>query len=237
MRVILFLIGLALSLDGLYCGAVAYMGLGEAVIVGIGIIFILWGVFYDAFREKAFLRIAKKLFSIFVALLVAYSAVICVIGNVDNASYNENYVVVLGAGLKGKEPSETLKMRLDKAIEYMNKNESATAIVSGGQGKGELISEAAAMKNYLVSNGIEHDRIITEDNSTSTYENFYYSSKLIESKGIVFVTSNFHVLRSSQMAKMNGIDTKHIGASIPIATIPAACMREFFAQIAAIRYI
>ena len=80
-------------------------------------------------------------------------------------------IIVLGAGLKGDTPSLALERRLEKAAEYMNKNGNAIAIVSGGQGKGETISEAQAMENYLLNHGIREDRIIKEDNSTSTYEN------------------------------------------------------------------
>ena len=54
---------------------------------------------------------------------------------------------MLGAGLKGDTPSLALERRLEKAAEYMNKNGNAIAIVSGGQGKGETISEAQAMEN------------------------------------------------------------------------------------------
>ena len=87
---------------------------------------------------------------------------------------------MLGAGLKGDTPSLALERRLEKAAEYMNKNGNAIAIVSGGQGKGETISEAQAMENYLLNHGIREDRIIKEDNSTSTYENFEYSKLMMD---------------------------------------------------------
>jgi len=83
----------------------------------------------------------------------------------------------------------------------------------------------------------EHeDRIIKEDNSTSTYENFEYSKLIMDEGQAVFVTNEFHVLRSELMAKINGIDATHIGASTPIPLLPVSCVREFIAQIAAVRY-
>ena len=61
--------------------------------------------------------------------------------------------------------------------------------------------------------------------------------KLIMDEGqAVFVTNEFHVLRSELMAKINGIDATHIGASTPITLLPVSCVREFIAQIAAVRY-
>ena len=129
-----------------------------------------------------------------------------------------------------------MKLRLDKTVEYMKSNKKAVAIVSGGRGKGERVSEASAMRDYLINNGVAAERVLRDDNATSTYENFVYSKLVIDKDNVAFITSDFHVLRSLQMAKLNGIDAKHIGASTPITSIPTACAREFLAQIAAIRY-
>lgn len=236
MRVLLFLIGLLLSADGLYYGAVTAMGAGEAIIVAIGLIFILWGVFYDAFREKKFLKFLKGLFVFFMAILVVYSAAVCAVGRMDNETYREDYVIVLGAGLSGDVPSLALEKRLDKAAEYLNKNSRATAIVSGGRGRGESITEALAMQNYLINHGINEGRIILEESATSTYENFMYSAEAMDSDNAVFITNDFHVIRSLQMAKLNGINASHMGASTPITLLPVSCAREFAAQIATIRY-
>ncbi len=236
MRVILFILGMLFSADGLYCAATAHMGAGEILIISIGVIFILWSVFYKAARRKKFLKVLKVLFVIFMSILTVYSCVICVFGHMDDVSYNEDYLVVLGAGLNGDEPSQTLKLRLDKTVEYMKSNKKAVAIVSGGRGKGERVSEASAMRDYLINNGVAAERVLRDDNATSTYENFVYSKLVIDKDNVAFITSDFHVLRSLQMAKLNGIDAKHIGASTPITSIPTACAREFLAQIAAIRY-
>lgn len=236
MRFILFIIGLILSADGLYYAAVTSMGAGEALTVTVGIVFILWSVFYDAARKKGFLKFLKRLFVFFMTVLVLYSCAICVIGKMDNATYTEDYIIVLGAGLNGNEPSLVLAKRLDKAVEYLNNNNNAIAVVSGGQGKGETVSEALAMENYLIEHGISDERIIREEDSSNTYENFEYS-KLAAGEGrVVFVTSDFHVIRSMQMAKINGIDATHIGASTPISLLPVSCIREAAAQIASIRY-
>ena len=72
--------------------------------------------------------------------------------------------------------------RLDKTIEYVNNQEKESKIiVSGGQGRGEDISEAQAMKKYLVNNGIKEELIIMENKSTSTNENLIFSKAIIES--------------------------------------------------------
>ena len=82
----------------------------------------------------------------------------------------------LEQAVKATTPSLTLKSRLDTAIEYLNITKDDTYIVvSGGQGNGENISEAKAMQRYLIQKGIEEEKIILEDKSTSTNENFKYS--------------------------------------------------------------
>ena len=212
------------------------MGIGEALVVAMGIMFILLATFREAFRERGFLRFLKGFFSVMMILFVIYSAAVCVIGRMDNYTGREDYVIVLGAGLNGSEPSQVLKNRLDKAIEYMNKNSSATAIVSGGQGRGESVSEAQAMSNYMILHGISDERILLEDSSTSTYENFMNSKAAAEGGSVVFVTNDFHVPRALQMAGLNGINASHMAAPTPVTMLPVACARELIAQLATVRY-
>ena len=53
-------------------------------------------------------------------------------------------------------------------------------IVSGGQGSDEAISEAEAMRRYLVEQGIRNEEIIMEDKSTNTEENLVFSMKKMD---------------------------------------------------------
>ena len=81
---------------------------------------------------------------------------------------------------------------------------------------GENISEAEAMKRYLVSHGVDESRIITEDKSTSTWENFKFSKMILDERfpgaSAAFVTTNFHVYRAGRVAIMNGIEAEGYGA-------------------------
>jgi uncharacterized SAM-binding protein YcdF (DUF218 family) len=88
------------------------------------------------------------------------------IANIDNI----DTMIVLGAKLDGSKVSNTLKLRLDKAIEYYNKHKDINIIVSGGKTNNSDISEALAMENYLIANGVNKDNIIKEDKATSTLE-------------------------------------------------------------------
>lgn len=90
----------------------------------------------------------------------------------------------------------------------MNDNPDTLCIVSGGKGDDEKISEALAMKNYLLEKGMDSDRIIMEDKSTSTYENIQNSLKILDELGMshdmTIVTDGFHQYRASLIAKAQG---------------------------------
>lgn len=128
--------------------------------------------------------------------------------------------------------SKALKRRLDTALIYLNDNPDSKIIVSGGQGKGEEISEALAMKNYLVSMGINEMRIMMEDQSTNTEENIRFSQSFINGKNqkIVVVTNKFHVFRATLIAKKQGmINVEGLGAPTDDILVIHYHVREFFA--------
>ncbi len=94
---------------------------------------------------------------------------------------NADYIIVLGAAVHGDVPSRSLGDRINAAAEYLKAYPECHAVLSGGQGPGENLSEAEAMKKVLMARGIEEYRLITEDASTSTIENLGNSlEKIIE---------------------------------------------------------
>lgn len=123
------------------------------------------------------------------------------------ADPNMDYLIVLGAQIRGTRVTNSLQKRLEEAEVYLKDNPETLVIVSGGQGPGEDISEAEAMKNYLIANGINESRILMEDQSTNTVQNILYSRKLIEKDDamVAVVTNGFHVYRSVSIAKKQGM--------------------------------
>lgn len=121
---------------------------------------------------------------------------------------NLDYVVVLGAHVKGTEPSKALRLRLEKALEYAKENENAVFILSGGKGFGEDITEAKCMENYLTECGIEKERLVLEEASTSTKENLEFSNALTDckTKKTGILSNNFHVYRAVKLAEKMGYD-------------------------------
>lgn len=115
------------------------------------------------------------------------------------------FMIVLGARVKGKTPTRALRARVNKAYEYLAKNENTIAILSGGKGEGEFISEALCMQNLLVEKGIQENRLILEDKSRTTEENIRFSKRWVKKEEPVLIVSNdFHVWRGRVMAAESG---------------------------------
>jgi uncharacterized SAM-binding protein YcdF (DUF218 family) len=147
------------------------------------------------------------------------------------APMHADYVIVLGANVKGSVPSSVLESRIQTASLYLNKNPNTIAIASGGKGPNEDISEAEAIKRGLIKRGINKSRIILEDHSTNTYENIKFTKKLIpkSAKTGIIVTNQFHLYRALSIAKDQQLHLYGIPADTPILAIPKSYIREYLA--------
>ncbi len=128
------------------------------------------------------------------------------------------YVIVLGAAVYGETPSISVRHRSDRAVEHLHNNPDAVAIVSGGQGQGEDISEAECMRRYLVDQGVDNRRILMEDRSTSTLENLAFSKAAIEAASgypsrVAIVSSSYHLYRAKRMAAALGMAAEGLPSS------------------------
>lgn len=231
IKVISIISGALLIANGLLMSVIANFNIGLVPVFCLGAMLTSYGVLFDKFK-------GKKLIHIFVCLvllvLTVFGSFIGIYGSNDNADYTEETVIVLGCGIRGERVSVGLAKRLDKAYEYHLRNPEAVIIVSGGQGPQEDIPEALAMKRYLAEKGVDENKIIMEDKSTSTITNFKYSHQIMKEKGlkedsVVFVTNAYHVYRAAFYAKAEGLTVKHLGTDIIWYTVPMNYMREMLA--------
>ena len=141
-----------------------------------------------------------------------------------------DYLIVLGAAVKGREPGQALRYRIDAAARYLSENPGTVAIVSGGQGPGEEITEAECMERELFRLGVPPERIVRENRSESTAENIRFSYELIEGGPfrVGILTNNFHVYRAVSIAKKQGGHTV-CGVAAPYSgvVLPHYMVREF----------
>ncbi|MCL1983503.1 MAG: YdcF family protein [Clostridiales bacterium] len=236
---ILFVSGAILILYSIYFLLVFPKNQGAYFIGLVGAVM----VFY-AFARKWLLTKCKRGFPRFARvavlfgfyLMLATFAGFCVSVAVVSTHVpdgEKDAIIVLGAGLHGDSVSLTLAKRLDKAIEYYSENPSVLIVVSGGQGRDELVSEAFAMKKYLVQHGVDAGSVLLEDKSTSTEENFRLSKKLLdgwfggEAYASAYVTNSFHCYRAGKFAERAGMDTDFLPAATPFYLLPAYCARDY----------
>ena len=117
-------------------------------------------------------------------LMIVLVTQILIFGRIPAAAEPSlDYVIVLGAKVKPDGSlSKTLKLRLDKALEYMKENPETMLVLSGAKGDAEPCSEADAMETYLLGQGAEPDHLLKEEQSFSTVENLAYSRVMIEKR-------------------------------------------------------
>lgn len=146
-----------------------------------------------------------------------------------------DYVIIHGAGLAGGEKlTKLLSDRVDKAIEIYRKDPTPPYMIpSGGKGSDEKISEAEAMRRYMIEKGIPDEKILVEDRSTTTYENLVNSKAIIDAregrKYTALVTSNYHVYRALRYCKKIGLECTGIGSHVAFYYWPSALIREYIA--------
>lgn len=130
-------------------------------------------------------------------------------------------VIVLGAGVNGREPSLSLRTRLDAALAYVQDKPDIPIVVSGSQGRGEEISEARCMYDWLAARGVPAERIILEERAANTEENIRYSLELLEkldiAGNIAVVSSDYHLCRAAMHL---GGDMVPVAARMPARYLP-----------------
>lgn len=213
---ILRITGLLLIIDTIIISFISNMNFGVIMPCIIGTPLFIYGMFYNKLnliaKQKPW-KIIKIIiqcsYIAFTLLFLATLTIMCIYAS-KPPEPNADAVIVLGAGLRGEALSLTFKARLNAAEKYLKENPETICFLTGGQGSGELRPESAAARDYLISHGIEENRILTEEKSTSTYENLLFAKEVLDEKfkeeySVVVVSSDFHVYR----AMLNA--TKEVG--------------------------
>lgn len=192
----------------------------------IGAFILIWGLLglLSSNRDLALpAKILKKMMILGIILgMVSFVIIESII--IENAKSDPtggcHYVLVLGAGLHGKTPSLILSSRLQKAYQFLQKNPNTTAVLCGGRGPNETITEAEAMKQYLISKGIPANRLILENRSRSTDQNIKFAGQILDRlegpihHRVVIITNDFHLYRAKKLA----LDYKMIPSGISVPT-------------------
>ena len=231
--------------EGRHLSQLLSLALGILILLGeAAFVFVLFGPYYaeDILSGNAFYRsagfIACALFSgtvIYGSLSFLIFMLYTLFLQIAPIKRDFDYVIIHGAGLlDGRRVSKLLKDRLDKAIDVYRMDPTPTKLIpSGGQGPDETISEAEAMKRYLLEQGVPESDIILEDESKTTYENLEKSKRIIDRnsgrKYTALVTSNYHVYRALRYCRKIDLVCTGIGSHVALYYWPSALIREFIA--------
>ena len=235
LAALLIIIGVAVSLFVVGHNFIGY------TITFAGFVILLYTWFsIEMPKHKKIIKNIRCVVTILLVLGFSYFSVVeCLIikdafSEIDNK--NEQYIVVLGAKVNGTEPSLSLANRLNTAFEYLADNPDTIAIVTGGKGDNEDISEADCMYNRLTEMGIASERIIKEDKAKNTVENIEFSKEIIENISgignveIGIITSEYHIHRAKLIAEDMNIDAVGIPAKTSMPTLAVNYfIREAFA--------
>ena len=220
IRILCIVLGAFLVLDTILVSFLSNYNLGVILPAIIGLPLLLLGVFMHH-MDTGFWAFLKWFLLACYALGMAFLLVMGILMGTAAKRADKvkaDALIVLGAAVHGDRVTWVLSNRLDTAAEYLDAHPNAICVVSGGQGDGESVTEASAMRKYLIERkGIAPERILVEDKATSTLENFAFSKKLIDETlgnhaSIAFVTTDFHVFRAGRVAKKAGIEAAGIAA-------------------------
>ena len=214
----------------------------------LGGFFLLSSLFAVSVGSLYFYNIYINIINDIIILFITYLECVfigtCISGYISAKhipKFDKDYIIILGCKIKEEGTlTPLLQSRVNKAIEFSKyqkekNNKDIIFIASGGKGNDEIISEAKAIENYLLEQGIKKEKILIEDQSTNTYENIKFSNEKIKKQKkdakIAFSTTNYHVFRAGIIAKKQNLEIEGIGAKTKSYYWVNAFIREFAATL------
>ncbi|MDR2749976.1 MAG: YdcF family protein [Clostridiales bacterium] len=189
-----------------------------------------------------FLRIWAGVISLMIFYLIHLISFLAslLLYNLAKPRMPQDFIIVLGAGLKDGKVTKLLAGRVKRAVDYgvkqkAKKGYAPTLVMSGGKGSDESRSEGEAMLDCAVELGYDPELVIVEGNSRNTHENMAFSKELIsastskENPRCIIATSDFHLLRAGRFAKSAGMKLDGIGSKTAFYYMPNAMIREYIA--------
>lgn len=111
--------------------------------------------------------------------------------------------------------------RAQKAVEIYNQGLAPKILISGGDTRGTDVTEAEALKKFVVEAGVPESAILLETESTNTFESVEKSVRLVEEKigwgsmkAVILVTSPVKMKRAKQTI------ARHIPREVKIYCVP-----------------
>ena len=220
-----------------------YVGCSFTALVCCAMIAVL--LFYNvcAILEKTYphpTKVVKRVFTVLLCigiLILGVTEALIIKASLGDPDPGCKYVVVLGAKVRHDGPSVSLQNRIDAAYDYLTAHPDAIAVVSGGQGEDEPMTEAECIYRALIGRGIDPERVWIEDKATSTWENLQFSLDLIEEKTglrpetIGIISSEYHLFRAGLFADACQVESVGIPAK---TTLKSQKLNHFLREVAGV---
>ena len=204
----------------------------------LGLMAVLWFCRFAHRMRKGFVRLVTILLCTGLAVFALTEGFILHAAR-GNPEEGRDYLIVLGAKVNPQGPSMALRDRINAACDYLTAHPDCTAILSGGQGPDEPMTEARCMYEELVKMGIDPSRLWLEGASTNTWENLKFSRDLLEANTgsvpdqIALLSSEFHLFRAGLFARRFGFEA--LGVPAP-TSLPLLKVNYFIREAVAVWY-
>ncbi|HTV56275.1 MAG TPA: YdcF family protein [Terriglobia bacterium] len=129
-------------------------------------------------------------------------------------------IVVMGAAEFDGHPSPVFRARLDHAFDLEQRGLSKWLITTGGSGGDPHFTEAEVGRDYLIQEGMNAARILTEDRGKTTYQSVEAVASIlhrIDARTCIAVSDGFHLYRVKVMFAAFGI--RAYGSPVPNSSI------------------
>ena len=183
---------------------------------------------------KWLVRIGNVVFVLWLVSVAAVEGWIAAGAHTDAQAMQADTVLVLGSGIRGDQPTGTLRCRLAVALDVMEQNPDAHIIVCGGQGDDEAYTEASVMYHWMVDHGGDASRITMESESRNTVQNIQNALEICAKNGwdtrnVAALSSGFHLSRTRQIMEQCGLQPIAIAAPTGNPALHVLfCIREYF---------
>ena len=155
-----------------------------------------------------------------------------------NEELEPDYALLLGCGLEDGQATDELIRRCETALGWLEENPGGLLVVSGGDPKGQGITEAAVMAAWLRNHGADETQIVREDRANDTRQNLLYSKTLVhklerETDTVLLITSEYHQTRARFLARQNGQQALSLSCETPFFDHLQAAVREVYSFVKA----
>ena len=232
MKILLIIIGIILFTCFFLPLFSWVFNLGNLSGMALGIMFFIAGI---KLEDMSF---TVKKWSFFVLFLSLWAVVVSsyyILLHGKSTAREEKVLIVLGCKVRGDEPSIALVKRVNSAYNHLLCNPESVAILSGGQGRDENLSEALCMKQMLCDRGISESRLLLEDKSINTDENIRFSAEIIKRENlqsnVAVVSSEYHLYRAKRICRKYGLNAAGVNSRTRLDLLPTFLLREAMAVV------